>query len=156
MTLIRKGFEVTPKLRRKIIALAKKVGCPLNWKRSCGIQWNGKDTACKGEDASNIIHDIAHFAIASKKERKHFDFGLGKSPSTQQLVYDNSKLEPLYDLKICSDKEQKASALGIYWEKKIGLPWRDTAAFHSWNDTDLLKTSWKVDLSRLIRKINKQ
>jgi hypothetical protein len=152
---VRKGFEVTPQLRRKINTLAKKVGCPLNWRRSCGIQWNGKDTACKGEDASNIIHDIAHFALASKKERKHLDFGLGASPSTKVSEWDNPKLKSLYGGETSSDKEQEASALGIYWEKQLGLPWEDTADYHSWDDKELLKSFWK-NLGRLIRKINRQ
>lgn len=128
----RRQFKVTPSLRKKINTLAKKIGCPLNWRRKPGIQWDTKDVACKGQDASNIIHDIAHYAIATKKARKCLDYGLGAGPessSDDKIII----IEELYNDIVCGKIEEKASALGIFWEKELGLPWKKTAEYHSWN-----------------------
>lgn len=143
---MRKKFKVTRTLRKKINALAAKVGCPLNWRRACGIQWNGEDVACKGEDASNIIHDIAHYALATKRERKLLDYGLGPSPSTDismddmDILYRDERKRNSFKVKGRSSShiEERASALGIYWEKQLGLPWEDTADYHFWRDLDAL------------------
>ena len=153
-----KSFKVTPTIRKKINSLAKRVGCPLNWKRSCGIQWNGKDVACKGQDASNIIHDIAHYAVATTRARRYKDFGLGAGPDSSLKSGEN--IEEIYRFSKCSDIERKASALGIYWEKELGLNWKDTAEYHAWTSrygrdiggemTDL-KDMWK-SLSSTIKK----
>jgi hypothetical protein len=140
---MRKKFKVTRTLRKKINELANQVGCPLNWRRSCGIQWNGEDVACKGEDASNIIHDIAHYVLATKKERSYNDFGLGPSPSTKVPWNQWDQLYERVSIGKANKIEEKASALGIYWEKQMGLPWEDTADYHFWHDEDKLKKFWK-------------
>lgn len=156
----RRGFKVTLSIKRKINALAKRVGCPLNWKRACGVQWNGEDVACKGQDASNIIHDIAHYALATSRAKRHLDFGLGFGPDTdmwgvvEEDIYPSSKR---------NDIERRASALGIHWEKELGLDWEDTAEYHSWTsrygidvggEMTELKKVWK-SLSSTINKYRK-
>lgn len=151
---MRKGFKVTPSIRKKINILALAVGCPLNWHRKCGVQWNTKDVACKGEDASNIIHDIAHYAVATKAARKVIDFGLGAGPSSVDQSIDS-----IYSGSKCDSIERRASALGIYWEKKLGLNWESTAEYHSWTskygrfDSGIndLKTCWH-NMKRTINK----
>lgn len=151
---MRKGFEVTRSLRKKISDLAKRVRCPLNWRRAPGIQWDTKDVACKEQDASNIIHDIAHYAIATKKDRRTLDFGLGKGPdsiSFSKEIGDNVKYEHNYVYADRSKIEAEASALGIYWEKQLGLPWESTMKYHTWYQDDLEKAWGK--LSRKIKKI---
>jgi len=139
-----KDFKVTPELKRKINRLAKIVGVKLNWYRGCGIQWNGTTIACKGQDASNIIHDIAHFAVATKKERVALDFGLGPGPD----IY--TEIKSLYGLPKCLKVEHKASALGIYWEKQLGFNWQSTAMYHAWEGLDLEK-AW-VKYNKTINK----
>lgn len=141
---MRKKFKVTRTLRKKINELANQVGCPLNWRRACGIQWNGEDVACKGEDASNIIHDIAHYVLATKKERKLLDFGLGPSPSTKASYEEINKMYEKETKRNSSKVEEKASALGIFWEKQMGLPWEDTADYHFWRDLGDLEKKWKT------------
>jgi elongation factor P hydroxylase len=148
MARVRKGFDIDPPLKRKINMLAKRVGCPLNWNRKPGYAWDGKDVGCAIMDASNLIHDIAHYALATKESRKSIDFGLGFSPDTD-VTDAVEKL--IYNYKICGQIEAKASALGIYWEKKLGLPWESTADFHSWHDRGDLATAWKK-LARHIKK----
>jgi hypothetical protein len=139
----RPGFKVTPTLRKKINKLAKNVGCPLNWRRAPGVQWNGEDVACKTQDASNIIHDIAHFMLSSKKEREHFDFGLGAGPESESVSFEfEDELKRIYSHAKCQSKEVRASALGIYWEKKMGLPWEKTMRYHAWDDGEL-ERAWE-------------
>jgi hypothetical protein len=155
---MRAGFKVTPSLHTKINKLAKAVGCPLNWRRKPGIQWNGKDSACKGEDASNIIHDIAHYALATDQERACPDFGLGPSPSSNS----DEDIKAIYRDSKCDKIERQASALGIYWEQRMGLPWMKTAEYHSWtsrygrNNDDLreLKDVWR-DMKAIIDKYDR-
>lgn len=127
----RKGFEMNPVLKRKITILAKRVKCPLNWNRTPGYAWDGKDVGCAIMDSSTIIHDIAHYALATKESRKAIDFGLGFSPDTD---VEKAEEKLIYNYHICGQIEAKASALGIYWEKRLGLPWESTADFHSWHD----------------------
>lgn len=132
----------------------------MNWRRAPGIAWNTKDIACKGQNASNIIHDIAHYAVASLKERKHYDFGLGASPDTDYSFVDVdddvwAKLRPLYNYQKCNKIETVASALGIYWEKELGLPWKGTAMYHAWGDLNELYKEWN-SLEKLIKRFSKR
>lgn len=154
--MIRPGFKVDSVLKKKINKLAELVGVKLNWERECGIQYNGKDIACKNQDASNIIHDIAHYAVASKPARKRSDYGLGPGPDTKPITPRNNwtkidKIYPIYKNSKCSTIEQRASALGIHWEKQLGLDWKATAMYHAWIDqgdfselNDVLKSLKKI------------
>jgi hypothetical protein len=148
----RKGFEITLIRRRRIDDLAKKVGCPLNWNRAPGVQWNGKSVACKDQDASNIVHDIAHYAVATKKARKSLDYGLGAGPDTKHGSYTYDAMDPIYTYDECRAIERKASALGIYWERMLKLPWKDTLAYHNWDSLAEIKKDWRK-LSRHINKV---
>lgn len=154
MAHTRKGFEITPIIRQLINAMAKKTGCHLNWHRAPGIQWNGKDVACKDQDASNIIHDIAHYVLATKKARKYFDYGLDAGPDTNYEEFRSNKAlaRTIYSDAKCAAIEKKASALGIYWEKMLGLPWEDTMKYHAWNSQSELKDEWGK-LSEHIKKV---
>jgi len=144
-------FKVTPSIKLKITKLAQLVGVKLNWERSIGIQYNGKDIACKGQDASDIIHDIAHYAVASKKARRNLDYGLGPGPGSSD--YDEAII-PIYKGKKCQSIEEEASALGIYWEKQFGLPWDKTALYHSWVDDGSYKNleAKQKSIKKIIKK----
>lgn len=153
--MARRGFEINLSSKRKINKLARLVGCPLNWKRKPGVSWNGKDVACIGLDASDIIHEIAHYAVATKAARKEYDYGLGYGPSTEANNETYSLIKEIYSPKKTQSIEERASALGIYWEKKLGFPWESTVSFHSWenNRGPTLRTVWK-NLSRVIKKFS--
>lgn len=152
---MRKAFKVTPSIRKKINTLAKCAGCPLNWRRAPGIQWNTKDVACKKQDASNIIHDIAHYVMATKKDRKTLDFGLGVGPDSEvDHFFETNIFITNYSYSKSNKIEADASALGIYWEKQLGLPWKSTMYYHAWDDEDALEKAWKK-LSRKIKKIER-
>lgn len=117
-------------LKIKINILAEKVGVTLNWERNPkdSVQWNGYDIACWNQNASNIIHDIAHYTVASNSRRKLPDFGLGTGPDS----IDDSPRE--MSIEKCDDEETKASALGIYWEKQLKMDWKSTARYHAWTE----------------------
>lgn len=151
MRRIRKGFEINLSFKRKANKLAKLVGCSLNWKRVPGYAWDGKSVGCAQMDASNVVHEIAHYAVATKAARKTPDYGLGLGPDSKEGHTVNGKYATLYGYKFCGEIEAKASALGIYWEKKLGLPWEDTADYHNWHELDELDKAWKK-LSKTIKK----
>lgn len=143
---MRKGFEITLGLKRKLNKLAKSVGVKLNWSRAPGMQYNRKDIACKGQDASNILHDIAHYKAATPKARKYVDFGLGSGPDSYSED-DNEIAEEIYSISVNLKIEEKASALGIMWEKELGLNWQDTIIYHSWDlpsQAKRLRQYWKA------------
>ena len=127
-------------LKRKVNILAKNVGAKINWRKSLKnfqflLQYDGQYIT--GDNFSNIIHDIAHFEIADKTARSLPDFGLGESPDS----YDADSLcKKIYSDKICDDIERKASALGIYWEKELGLDWEYTLDYHGWESEEELFT----------------
>jgi hypothetical protein len=127
---------------RKIRQLARKWGTKL-WKRHCEkYAFNGK-TIAEYEDRdfrrqrseSNLLHDIAHFVVAAPERRSIPEFGLGDSPDTK--VYGTSLAKGMTHSK-AQDEEELASALGIYWERELGLDWQSTFIDHTWTeDVDL-------------------
>lgn len=126
-----KKFEVTADLKKKLSKLAKGVGVKLNWKRnpSFSFQWDGTDIACDGQNASNILHDIAHWVFADEDRKEVEDFGLGPGPDsgfsdTIMMVTGEES----------GNEEELASALGIWWEKQLGLPWEETKEYHNWGN----------------------
>lgn len=133
-------FKVTPSLRIRLTKLSKKIGVTLNWKRkpSDSFQWDGTDIACKEQDASNIIHDIAHWIICTPARRKVEDFGLGPGPDSGE-----SCTTMVLTGKANSDEEEKASALGIWFEKQLNLDWKATADWHSWDWKYRAPRAWR-------------
>lgn len=104
--------------------------------------WNGKTIALFEADGSrrpdaNIVHDIAHYVVASVTRRKYPEFGLGDSPDNgppsarQFLTYENAQYE-----------EEEASLLGILIEKELKLDPEDTFVHHSWDVCD--DTLWAL------------
>ena len=111
--------------------IADRVGVTVNWERGTDkeAQWNGIDIAGMNS-SSNIIHDIAHWCLASKKRRKLPDFGLGDGPETP------IELPRLVSEKFQTTEERAASLLGILMEREHDLPWHRTWDYHSWNQVD--------------------
>lgn len=145
-------------LKRKIKSLAKRTKCPLNWTRTPGdtFQWDGNDVACKKQKASNIIHDIAHFVIASREQRKIIDFGLGAGPDTGNQSEAN-KAELKHRHISVDQQEVEASALGILWEKGFGMDWKDTADYHNWDSASQLEEYWSDSrFKKIVRKYQKK
>lgn len=104
---------------RAIILLAS-IGMPWEAKRH-GYEdwfgWNGKALRLN-ESISDILHEMAHWVVATEKERPHSDFMLEQGAGHP----DARKIE------------QRASMLGILLERAMDLPWADTFVEHSWRD----------------------
>lgn len=122
----------------RIRQLARKWGTRIR-KRSCiDYAFNGKTIAeldaaekPKRRSDSNLIHDIAHFVVADPERRTIPEFGLGDSPDTGRF---NTPMTKGMTPKKAQDEEELASALGIYWERELGLDWRETFGEHMWDD----------------------
>jgi len=148
----RKGFEVTPELKVRINKLATLVGCVLNWGRNPddSFQYDKIDIACEGQDASNILHDIAHYVLASKEERAMEDFGLGDGPDSGESM--KRKLS----MRKCDKLEEQASVLGIFWEKSLNLNHDSTYVYHDWKDEDPKFHSRTNEIKSIIKKCESQ
>ena len=85
----------------------------------CRFNWDG--TALNGAtEAYVILHEIAHFALASPERRSLIDFGLGPGPDTtdREAAAEVAALPPLD----AAEEEAAASLLGIVWEAELGQP----------------------------------
>lgn len=139
-------------LKRKINLLAKNVGVKINWRKSLNnfgstLQYDGKYIT--GDNFSNIIHDIAHFEVADKKARSLPDFGLGEGPDSYDF---NGDCKRIYSEQKCDQIEERASALGIFWEKEIGLDWKFTLNYHNWSsESELYKILGKIPSSSKLK-----
>ena len=83
------------------------------------FSWNGRALRSATE-AYVVLHEVAHFQLASPERRRVVDFGLGAGPETSQReVADRaaSIFGPAREA-----EEAAASLLGILWEVELGQP----------------------------------
>ena len=106
--------------RQEVLALARRCGMKI---RPAGARsafnWDG--AALDGEtEAYVILHEAAHFVLASPERRRLIDFGLGPGPDTT----DRAAAERAASLPIIEREadEAVASLLGILWEAALGHP----------------------------------
>jgi hypothetical protein len=126
----------TKKLNPKIQQLADHYGVELSW-RSEGdnYSYDGKTVALldwqgKPRTEANVIHDIAHWVMASPTRRSYPEFGLGPSPDTGTLRVA-TRVSDSYS----TDEECRSSILGVYWQWRYGIgDWKDTLEHHNWLD----------------------
>lgn len=104
------------------ILLLSAVGMPWEAKRH-GYEdwfgWNGKVLRLN-EPIGDILHEIAHWVVATEEERQHSDFMLEQGaghPEAREI-------------------EERASMLGILLERDMGLPWGDSFREHNWGGGD--------------------
>jgi hypothetical protein len=83
------------------------------------FSWNG--TAVRGEtEAYVLLHEGAHFQLASPERRHAIDFGLGPGPETGDCA-GARRAQRLRG--IAREREEAmASLLGILWEVELGHP----------------------------------
>ena len=112
-------------IQAKINKIAKKVGVVLSPRDPHdSYLWNGKNVGVGGLSASNQLHEIGHWLVASPAMRMENDFGLGPGPESglDVLVKEDDSMQ-------C---EELASLVGIAYEAYIGMPYEKTLMDHAW------------------------
>jgi hypothetical protein len=84
-----------------------------------GFSWDGH-AARSDTEAYVLLHEAAHFQLASPERRRRIDFGLGPGPETgaRDLALRAAVLHGLARER----EEAMASLLGILWEVELGQP----------------------------------
>ena len=106
--------------------------------------WDGKSFYLYPNNKfSSTIHELAHWLIATPKQRKLPEFGHG-NPS-ELVRIESEPAEGVDD----EATEIQASALGLAIEKHLGFPnWKKSARDHNWDfdkdacDDDRLEYFW--------------
>jgi len=106
--------------RREALSLARAFGMAIHPEgMQCSYNWDG--VALNGAtEAYVILHEVAHFALASPERRRLIDFGLGPGPDT--LDRDAAESAAVLSLPAREGDEAAASLLGIVWEAQLGQP----------------------------------
>src|SRR6516164_753123 len=106
--------------RLAALAVARGCGMPIHPEgSSCRFNWDG--AALNGAtEAYVILHEAAHFALASPERRGLVEFGLGPGPDT--LDRDTAERAAVMSLLQREADEAAASLLGIVWEAALGQP----------------------------------
>ena len=86
---------------------------------ACAYNWDG--AALDGAvEAYVILHEVAHYLLASPARRALPDFGLGPGPDTRDR--DGAERTAIVTLLDREEDEAAASLLGILWEAELGQP----------------------------------
>jgi hypothetical protein len=106
--------------RREALKLACRLGVPVHPPgTNSAFNWDGTALASDTE-AYVILHEIAHFLLASPERRRLVDFGLGPGPDTSDRgAAERAAVLPIGDREA---DEAMASLLGILWEAALGQP----------------------------------
>jgi hypothetical protein len=83
------------------------------------FSWNG-EAARRDTEAYVLLHEGAHFQLASPERRRRIDFGLGPGPETGARAVAE-RAATLHGL-AREREEAMASLLGIFWEVELGHP----------------------------------
>lgn len=101
-------------------------------------RWDGSMLVVPSRlSASDILHELAHWLYASRRQRQCVEYGLGCNPGG---VYAScwSAVPVLVTSKRAQYLEKRASAYGIAVERTLGFPlWEVTAMEHNWEDRRL-------------------
>jgi len=106
--------------RQAALAFARDAGMPVYPDgTACAFNWDGA-ALNGGTEAYVILHEVAHFVLATPERRRAVDFGLGAGPDTT----DRSAAEAatVVDIMAREADEAEASLLGILWEAALGQP----------------------------------
>ena len=110
----------TPAHRREAVGLAAQLGiATLDEEPAVAVSWDGSVIRVRSE-AYVLIHEIAHWQIASPDRRGLVDFGLGAGPETGRVAEADAARCVADAEKEC--EELLASLLGILWEATLGQP----------------------------------
>jgi len=106
--------------RQQALTLAREFGMGISARpRGSRLSWDGRRLRADTE-AFVLVHEIAHFQLASPARRRAIDFGLGAGPDT----LDRAAAERVAVLtELAGDREEAmVSLLGILWEVGLGHP----------------------------------
>ena len=112
--------EVAEHHRQQALALAREFGMDIaRGPGGSAISWDGERLYAETE-AFVLVHEVAHFQLASPARRRVIDFGLGAGPDT----IDRAAAERAAMLtELAGDREEATvSLLGILWEARLGHP----------------------------------
>jgi|HubBroStandDraft_1064217.scaffolds.fasta_scaffold01556_10 hypothetical protein len=105
---------------RAAVALAEEFGMqPIPEPPQLAFSWDGGAVRTQSEPAL-LLHEVAHFQVASSARRALPDFGLGAGPETGAVAIADAARRlggPARER-----EEQMASLLGILWEIELGQP----------------------------------
>jgi len=105
---------------RDAVRLAAQFGMqPLAEAPQAAFSWDGRHVRTESEPAV-LIHEVAHYQLASPTRRFLPDFGLGAGPETGRIA-EADRARRLGD-EARELEEQLASLLGILWELTLGQP----------------------------------
>jgi hypothetical protein len=106
--------------RQEAVAWARERGLPVHPDgTSCDFNWDG-EALDPGTEAYVILHEVAHFLLASPERRALPDFGLGPGPDTRDR--DTAERAAILTLAESDADEAAASLIGILWEARLGHP----------------------------------
>jgi hypothetical protein len=102
------------------VALADRFGMrPLAEAPQQAFSWDGARVRTESEPAV-LIHEVAHFQLATPARRFLPDFGLGAGPETGLVQV--AEAARAADDQTRETEEAMASLLGILWEVELGQP----------------------------------
>ena len=147
-TQARYRSDTDPEYVAEALKLLTRAGIPFDSTvspREKGVHWDGSMLAIKGQDASNLLHELAHYQVAPPAFRDVAEFGIGRGPDAsykKDCPYEDAidsrpamTAEQKYRLpwgSMAILEECRASFLGVLWERALGGTWRDTAHSHNW------------------------
>lgn len=132
--------------RRKVFAFLRKAGMPYDPRKKSDYLWDGKTLRADGT-CSNLLHDLAHWQLASSKQRRLKEYGLGDNPDASY----EKPLRMLVGYNRAIILEEYASALGICYEYHLGLSPGETYEYHNWDGVGY-NTKFEDRLSYLYNK----
>ena len=110
----------TASWHRDAVALAAEFGMqPIPEPPQVAFSWDGQAVRTDSEPAV-LVHEVAHYQLASPARRVLPDFGLGAGPETGKIAIADAALR--LDGPARETEEQMASLLGILWEIELGQP----------------------------------
>ena len=84
-----------------------------------GLTWDGRRVATRMEP-SVIVHEVAHYQVATADRRRLADFGLGAGPESGDKARGEAHRR-VFGVD-CDREEALASLLGVLWEAELGQP----------------------------------
>jgi hypothetical protein len=121
--------DAAPHWHGDAVALAETFGMrPIDEAPQAAFSWDGGAVRTASEPAV-LLHEVAHYQLASPARRALPDFGLGAGPETGRVA--EAEAARRLDDKAREREEQMASLLGILWEIELGQ--NGLAAFQEQN-----------------------